>query len=446
MRTSAIARLVVMGALTVALFVPLMWVWAIVEERASRRDKAVEEVSTTWGGSQTIAGPVLTIPYSIVAVDSAGRQHRTTRRAHFLPRELRIDGQLNTQRRKRGIFDVIVYEAELEIAGKFARPDVSWLRPTPESIDWENAVLSVGVSDPRGLTRRVPLQFAGREVPFSGGIAEAGLAQKGIQARVGQPELLQRDGDLPFSLTLAANGTRDIRFLPAADETSVQLTARWPHPSFAGSPLPRYETVAGGGFRAHWHAPDFGRSYPSRWSTGDISAEQLQAHAQSSAFGVTLIQPVDIYHQAERAVKYAVLFIVLTFVVFFLWEIFGAALLHPLHYTFVGVALFVFYLLLVSISEHAGFDRAYLASAVVTTLLIAGYARAVLRGTRPGLSVAASLTALYSFLYLLLRLEDYALLAGAIGIFIVLAAVMYMTRRMDWYSLRLGTTEPPAVP
>jgi inner membrane protein len=184
---------------------------------------------------------------------------------------------------------------------------------------------------------------------------------------------------------------------------------------------------------------DFGRAYPARWTGSDANLESLAPAVEGSAFGVNLVQPADIYQQAERAVKYAVLFVVLTFLVFFLWEIFQAALVHPVQYVFVGFALCLFYLLLVSLSEHTGFDRAYGVSSVATTLMIAGYSRAVLRGTKPALSVAAALGGLYGFLYLLLRLEDYALLAGTVGLFLILALVMYVTRRMDWYNLKLGT-------
>lgn len=444
MRNSAIARLVVMGVLAIALLVPLTWVWAIVAERATRRDAAVTEVSDTWGEAQTIGGVVLTVPYVVAWTDNTGRPQKSSGRAHFLPRDLRIDGTLTTDTRRRGIFDVIVYHTTLKISGHFVKPDLSWVRSAPETIDWQNAVVSVGVTDPRALTQRIALEFAGATSQFSGGVPDVGLFQRGIQARVPRPDVLQQNADLPFALTLEANGTHDIRFLPSADETSVQLTAGWPHPSFSGTPLPDYRLNETGGFTARWHAPDFGRPYASRWTSADMNREQIATQAQSSAFGVSLVQPVDIYHQAERAVKYAVLFVVLTFLVFFVWEIFHTALLHPMQYAFVGFALFVFYLLLVSLSEHAGFDTAYVTSATVTTLLIAGYARAVLRGRKQGLSVFGALASLYGFLYLLLRLEDYALLAGSVGLFVVLAGVMYMTRRMDWYSLRLGTKEPGA--
>lgn len=446
MRNSAIARLIVMGGLALVLLIPLTWVWATVAERASRRDEAVKEVSATWGGPQTIAGPIMTVPYTLVWTDSAGRQQRGAGRAHFLARDLQIQGSLHTQARKRGIFDVVVYHTELKVAGRFARPDMTSIRPSPESIDWENATITLGVSDPRGLTHKAALQFAGHEAPFSGGVAEVGMFHTGIQARIPRPESLQQAADQAFAFTLELNGTRDIRFLPAADETSVNLTAAWPHPSFFGSPLPEHQGTDDGGFAARWHAPDFARPYPARWTSAEMNREQLQGQAQASAFGVSLIQPVDIYHQAERAVKYAALFIVMTFLVFFLWEILHTALLHPMQYAFVGFALFVFYLLLVSISEHAGFDMAYLVSAAVTTLLIGGYARAVLQGRRQGASVLAALSSLYGFLYLLLRLEDYALLAGSIGLFVVLAGVMYLTRRMDWYTLRLGMRQPNEQP
>jgi inner membrane protein len=438
MRNSAVARLVVMGILTLTLLVPLTWVYAIVTERASRRDAAVAEVSGTWGGPQVVGGPVLSVPYSLTWTDGAGRQQRSVCRANFLPRDLQIEGTVGPQIRRRGIFDVVVYRAELKISGRFTRPDVQWIRPAPEHVDWDQATVSIGIVDPRGLTRRASLKWRGQDVPFAGGVTDVGLFGAGIQASVPMPENEPASAELPFEFVLDLNGTRDLKFLPVAQETTVTLTSPWPHPSFSGTPLPETRRLDASGFNAYWRAAAFGRPYPSRWTSGTKSADQLLNEANASAFGVSLVQPVDIYQQAERAVKYAVLFIVLTFLVFFLWEVFHAALLHPMQYAFVGFALCVFYLLLVSVSEHAGFDVAYAIAASVTTILIAGYARAVLGGTTQGASVLAALAALYGFLYLLLRLEDYALLAGSVGLFIILALVMYVTRRMNWYELRLG--------
>ncbi len=295
-----------------------------------------------------------------------------------------------------------------------------------------------GISDPHGVVRRASLTWRGQETPFEGGVDDAGLFQSGLHAPVASLRDVDPSTDLPFQYTLELNGTRDLRFLPAAGETAVTMTSTWPHPSFSGAALPEERTVTAGGFSAEWRVQDFARPYPAQWTSAEMSRDQLASHGSESAFGVSLIQPIDIYEQADRAVKYAVLFLILTFLVFFLWELFSATLLHPMQYVFVGFSMCVFYLLLLSISEHTGFDIAYALASTVTTLLIAGYARAVLNGVRQAATVLASLASLYGFLYLLLRLEDYALLAGSVGIFIVLALVMFITRRMNWYEMKLG--------
>jgi inner membrane protein len=441
---SAIGRLAVMALLTLFLMVPMTMVDSLVTERTARRNEAAKEVGESWGGAQTVSGPVLVVPYTQTWTDEKGRSQSASGQAFFLPAEVRIDAVLDTQLRRRGIFDVIVYTTKLKVEGRFVRPGLEWLRPVPAEIRWSDAMVTVGVSDPRALTRRASLEMPaanGSASAFVGGLTDVGLFNTGIRAPVHGLDAIQAGASLPFAFTLELNGTRDIRFLPASEETTVNLSSAWPHASFMGARLPEVRSTGSGGFTAQWHVPDFGRAYPSRWTAHEMNREQLAAQAVASTFGVNLSQPVDIYQQAERAVKYAVLFIVLTFLVFFLWELFRVALLHPMHYVFVGFALCMFYRLLLSLSEHMGFDVAYSASAAVTMLLISGYAGAVLNGWRQGSSVAAALLVLYGFLYLLLRLEDYALLAGSIGVFLILAGVMYLTRRMNWYQLRLGGGE-----
>jgi inner membrane protein len=439
-RNSAIARLAIMGLLTLALLVPLMMVLVTVSERAGRRSEAVEEVSAIWGAPQTFGGPVLSVPYTVIWTDAIGKQQRVEHRLHVLPSRLQIEGTIEPERRHRGIFEVVVYRSELRVTGRFVRPEVESLKVPLEQIHWDQARLSVGISDPKGLTTRGTLVWHGGTIPFGAGIADVGLYASGIQAAIPGLAVVGAGTEIPFSLTLNMNGTRELRFLPAAEETTVGLTSTWPHPSFAGAPLPRSRTTAASGFTAQWSVTDLGRSYPQRWTTQNMNGEQLAGRAAASAFGVILLQTVDIYQQAERAVKYAVLFIALTFLVFFLWELFQATLLHPVQYAFVGFALCLFYQLLVSISEHTGFDTSYVISASSATLLIGGYSRAVLKGTRQAGSVFASLAGLYGFLYLLLRSEDYALLAGSVALFLILAFVMFITRRMDWYDLKLGHT------
>jgi inner membrane protein len=423
MRRSALARLAVMGILLACLMVPLAMVQGVVSERTARRSEATRDISSIWGGVQTLGGPVLTVPYR-------------DGHAHFLPQRLEIDGAVDPEIRRRSLFEVVVFRSRLKVKGRFAPPSFTGIRAVPDEIRWDGATLSLGVADPKGISRGIMLNVNGTERPFAPGVEPAGLFGSGVRAPV--TGLSATSGPLEFALEIELNGTRQLRFMPGGDETTVALASTWPHPSFAGAPLPLSRDVRANGFTATWRAPFFGRGYPSRWASGEMNADQLKAQGEASAFGVILLQPVDIYQQTERAVKYGALFIVSTFVIAFLWEIVRGALLHPIHYLFVGFAMCVFYLLLLSLSEHVGFDRAYLAAATATIALLSWYWSRIVKGLRHGASMAVALMGVYGYLYLLLRLEDSALLAGSVGLFAMLAMVMYLTRHVDWYDLRLG--------
>jgi inner membrane protein len=442
LRSSVVLRLLVMGFLMVLLLVPLTMVQSVVTERAGRRSEVAEEVSATWGAAQTIAGPVLVVPYRCTTTDANGKQTQTIHKASFLPDALDVQGVADTDVRKRSLFKVVVYKARLRLSGRFAPPDLASItRPGTEPL-WNEATINIGITDPRGIARRMALKWNGQDIAFAPGIAETGLFSTGLHAPVPlSPPGPQ--GGIPFSLDLDLNGTRDLRLLPAGSDTSLQLTSGWPHPGFAGAPLPESRSVGAQGFSATWRVPYFGRGFPSAWTDSGLDREKLKGQAEAASFGVSFVQPVDIYQQAERAVKYAALFIVLTFVVFFLYEVMRARLLHPVQYVFVGFAICVFYLLLLSISEHVGFDIAYASAATATTLLIGTYSAFALGGAREGALMGTAVAALYGFLYLLLRLEDYALLAGSVGLFAMLALLMLATRRVNWYELRLGDAVEP---
>lgn len=444
LQTSAVARLVIMGLLLLGLLLPLNMVGSVVSERASRRNSVVQEVGSTWGGFQTIGGPVLVVPYRYTALDREGKRLLCTARAFFLPDVLDVKAVMDPQLLRRGLFEVVVYHAHVSITGRFARPDLSAIRPAPAQPLWEEATLSIGVADPRGIAKRVALKWNAADVALVPGVAgiagieDAGLFTAGLHAAVGGLPLPPAGDAIGFGVDLDVNGSRDLRFLPLGSDTSLQMTSTWPHPSFTGAPSPAFRETAATGFTGRWNVPYFGRSYPSQWTSVSMDRAQVKSQADASAIGVSLIQPVDIYQQGERAVKYAALFIVMTFVVFFLWEIVRSRLLHPIQYAFVGFAMCVFYLLLLSLSEHLRFDVAYASAAGATTLLIAVYSIYVLGGIREGTLMGLLLVVLYGFLYLLLQLEDYALLAGSIGLFAMLALLMYSTRRINWYELRLG--------
>lgn len=437
LRTSVMMRLLVMGLLTIGLLIPLLMVQSVVSERASRRQTVAGEIGATWGGPQRLSGPVLVVPYRYVTTDSDGKLRERNGRVSFLPEQLDVEGVLTPTIRRRSLFEVVVYKAQLKITGRFPRPDLSNLASVPITPLWNEATVNLGIADPRGIARRVNLTLGGRDLPFIPGVVDTGLVGTGLHASTPLADPQAQASSMPFAFELELNGSRDFRLLPSGSETSLRLTSPWPHPSFAGAPLPE-RTITTAGFTASWRVPYFGRGFPPTWTDVGLDLEKLKGQADGSAFGVSLIEPVDIYQQAERAVKYASLFIVLTFSVFFLCEVVGSRLLHPIQYLFVGFAMCIFYLLLVSLSEHIGFDAAYATAAVSTVSLISVYSGYALGGRKAGLLMAAAQTSLYGFLYMLLRLEDYALLAGSMGLFLVLALLMVATRRVNWYDLRLN--------
>ena len=437
MRTSPMMRLLVMGVILMALNVPLTMMCGVVSERAARRDTVVDEVSGDWGRAQTVGGPVLSIPYRYSWMDSAGRMQSAVSHYRFLPQSLDVDGAIDPQARKRTLFTVIVYTARLKMRGTFRPPRLGDVKPAPDEIMWDRATVSLGVSDPRGIARAIDVNWNGQPQRFVPGGDRVGLFASSVRAQA--PGITaERSDPLKFEIDLELKGTRELRLLPAGDETTVRLASTWPHPSFVGS-TPDTPRIDGNGFNASWRVPYFGRGFAAEWKDSDQAGdERLAAQAAAASFGVALVQPVDIYVQTERAVKYAALFIVMTFVIAFLWEITGGVLVHPIQYLFVGFTMCVFYLLLLSIAEHRGFDAAYVVAAAATVLLLSWYWSWVLGGRRQGALMGAALTALYGYLYLLLRLEDYALLAGSAGLFAMLALVMFLTRRVNWYDLRLG--------
>jgi inner membrane protein len=426
-------KMLVIGFLVLLLLIPLGMVGSLVAERQSRSGQAAEEVAASWGRSQTLAGPVLTVPYVERTKNAKGvTVSKTNYDVRFLPETLEVEGDIATERRSRGIFEAAVYHTDLRWRGTFARPDFSAWRVPPEDILWQEAYLSVGVPDMRGITSGIDLTWGDRTLQLAPGGGEAGMWSSGL--RVPIPGLAEsKPGEVyAFAFDLGLNGSGSLSFLPFGKETRVALKSPWPSPSFKGAFLPAKRTVRGTGFEAAWNVSWFGRSYPQQWRIGDAGEVASEDALNSSAFGVELLVPVDAYQKTERARKYGVLFLLLTFLTFFLYEQFNPFSLHPVQYLLVGSALCLFYLLLLSISEHVPFGLSYLAAASATVLLIGGYSMAILRGALRALLMTVVLGALYGYLYVLLQLEDYALLLGSVGLFVILALVMYLTRRIDW--------------
>lgn len=428
-------KAILVGILTALLLIPLGMVMALIHEREGTRDAAEVEVSQKWGAQQTLGGPVLLVPYLTRAVDANGQSQIVTAHATLLPRSLQIEGELTPEVRYRGIFEVPLYTVELRVSGTFAPEELSELSIPETDLLWQDAVLSVGIPDPRGIRQTVTLFWDETERDFEPGAGTGSVFPSGIHVGIGEHLDGSADGSaIPthaFHFALALHGSRHLAFVPMGQDTRIRLVSAWPSPSFTGAFLPDDRSVGAEGFSAEWQLYYLGRSYPQRWTTGEVDYSVVEA----SAAGVDLLLPVDTYLKSMRSAKYGVLFLVATFGAYFLFEILGRSRIHPFQYLLVGSALVVFYVLLLSLSEHLGFDLAYGLAAVATLGLILGYSSFILRRAARLAGLGALLGGLYVFLYVLLQLEDLALLLGSIGLFLALAAVMWITRRVDWYAL-----------
>ena len=440
-RSSVPLRLLAVAALVLVTMIPMSMVRGLVSERWSRSSSVKREIASVWGERQTIAGPMLVVPYRHRWADDSGKVHEEIRKARFLPDELTIKGALAPERRQRGIFESVVYRADLTVEGSFSRPDFSAWGISDADVQWPLAVLTVGVNDLRGVRGAVSLDWDGRRLPFSPGSAEARIWTSGLTAPAPLTPLTSAPG-APllhrFSFALGLNGSEELRALPMGRETLLELRSPWPSPSFSGAFLPESRTISAAGFEARWKVSWFGRSYPQRWRDCEAETVASGSAVKGSAFGVDLILPADGYQKTERSLKYGLLFVVLTFLTFLLYELLSPVSLHPVQYLMVGGALSLFYILLLSISEQAPFAAAYAIASAATVALIAGYAAAILRERRRALVLAGILGLLYGTLYVLLQAEDWALLLGSVALFAVLGLVMFLTRRIDWGAARLS--------
>lgn len=425
LRESLAVKLLAIGFIALLLLIPNAMIDSLIHERQLRQDQVAAEVSQSWGGAQAIRGPVLSIPYSTWQTWDDGKRTETRHTAYFLPEKLNVTGNLKHQIRKRSIFDVVLYQAELRLSGEFDQPDFQALHISPEDVRWNEARLSVGIQGMTGIKEIITVDWSGNEVQTEPGTASATLLPTGVSTEVP----VTADGKrYTFSIPVKLNGSEFLSIEPVGKSTSVQLESDWHSPSYEGAFLPDDRVASPDGFSASWQILDLNRPYPQQW-------KDEEANFGQSALSVRLIKPVDEYLKNTRSAKYAILVIGLTFLLYFFFEVLQKLLIHPFQYLLVGLALTVFYLLLLSLSEHVGFNLAYLLSSVATISLISGYSYSVLKMKKPVFQLLLLLVAIYGFIFILLQLEDYALLAGSAGVFAALASVMYASRKVDWYNL-----------
>ncbi len=405
-----------------ALLIPAGMIKKLVYERSSLRDSVISEVSYKWGNQQTIAGPIISIPYkSYYKRDKEIIEEINY--AQFLPEELNISGKLNPEIRYRSIYKVVVYNSDLNFKGYFNKPDFSQWKVRDSDIMWEDASLIIRIPDMRGIKDTISIKWNKNSTEVNPGISNQNDNYTGVSAKINFD-----DSELyNFEFNLDLNGSESLYFTPVGKETNVDLISDWTDPGFEGSFLPNNREITEEGFKAMWKVLHLNRSYPQQWLGSSFSIE-------GSEFGVNLLLPVDHYQKSHRSIKYAIMFISLTFLIFFFTEVLNKKRIHPIQYLLVGLGLSVFYTLLLSLSEQISFNLAYLIASLSIITLITTYSYSMLKSKKLTAIVALVLVVLYVFLFTILELQDFSLLLGSIGLFIALAIVMFLSRKVDWYS------------
>lgn len=424
-RNSATIKIISIGILVLVLLIPTSMISSLLNERESRRNSVVQEINHKWGNSQTITGPFLTVPYKVFYKDHNEELQYSIKYFHLLPEKLNIKSDIAPHVRYRSIYEAVLYNCQIDVEGLFTIPRLDQLNIEPENILWGKTVFSIGITDMRGIKENIFLKFDKKSYGVNPGLKTTDIASAGVSSPI---PLSPTGNSKPFSFKLNINGSEQIKFTPMAEETNVTVKSSWPSPSFNGAFLPTSREISENGFNATWKVLHLNRNYPQYWQGN-------QYKVQGSSFGLKLLITADVYQKSTRLSKYALMFIIFTFSAFFFSEIINKNRVHPIQYLLIGLAVILFYVLLLSISEHLNFNYAYLFSASAITLLISGYSKGILKNKYFTLTVFSLLTILYVYLFIVLQLEDYALIMGSIGLLAVLSTVMFITRKIDWYSL-----------
>ena len=444
-------KLLFIALLGLGLLIPLVMISELVHERSRRKQEVGMEITSKWGRSQEVSGPVLVIPYEkeITSKVNEGGQVKTvvsyeTAYLHLLPNKLQVSQDVTPEARRRGIYRSVVYTSETRMTGDFAALDLQKEGIRAEAVAWDKARLVLGVSDLKGLS-------AFPEVIWEGKVLEAGnlplaLFRENLAAPVNLAASGQTTG--AFSIKLSLRGSDYIRIAPLGRENEIRVKGDWGSPGFDGNYLPTDRKVTPDSFEARWVIQSLDRKIPQQWTNSVVSLPAEYAGEKSvvespyvpQVIQVSFPDGVDLYQQTERTIKYGVLVIVLAFLALLFTEILRQTPFHIIHYGLIGAALVIFYTLLLSFSEHIGFNAAYLAAFVATNGIISWFVKSISRSGLTAGIFAGILTLFFGFNFVLMQLEDYALLVGSVGLFVILATLMYLTSRINWLEKPSGNS------
>jgi len=426
--------MLVVGFLLLILLIPLSFVQDLIRERSARQAEVIREINGKWGNEITLSGPILKIPYKSYHEErifiEKNKSYETKQKvvvkyAYLLPEDLDIQAQIDAKPLKRSIYESVVYSTDMSFKGKFPKIDLSAEDVLPEDILWDKASIILQSSNLKGIRNNLDVQLGDTTIALTPKFDQQYLNT--LQSEAILLDNLASYESLPFSFQLKMNGSESLKFIPLGKTTTVKMTSNWHSPSFDGRYLPDDETkaISKDGFEAQWQVFQINRQFEQQFF-GSLP------NLTDFAFGTHLVIPVDEYQKTERTAKYGFMVIGLTLLVFLLIQIVSKIYIHPFQYVMIGLALVMFYTLLLSISEHSNFFRAYLIAGSSVLLLITVYSRFILKGFKFPLLVGLSLACLYGFIYVIIQLESYALLVGSIGLFAILAIIMFASRRIDW--------------
>ena len=442
---SLLFRFGIISLLVVLMNSPLSMVSDVVDERSQLYNGVLHGIANTWGHTQKLQGPALLIPYTEkftsvkVLTDKDGNERKvnnTTYEHHtaiILPEDLKIDADLLSKTLNRGIYDALVYTADLKIKGSFLRPDIASLSNHIDEIHWDRAWLTLGISDTQAINKVSNLRWQSEQqgiitdIDFEPGTRIVDAIPSGFHAPIdlSNNDVSLSDTRYTFSLNINANGSQGFYFAPFGKVTDVTVHSDWPHPSFQGNVLPDHREISDSDFNASWSIPNLARNYPQIWT---LSKQKFNLDEFSA--GVNLFESVSLYSKITRAIKYGSLFFILTYITFLIFELAIGKRLHIVQYGIIGLALSMFYLTLLSMAEHAGFFRAYLSAASLIITMVSLYVFAAIRSMGSTAIISILLSGLYYMLYTMLKLEEHALLSGTVLLLVILAVMMYLTRNI----------------
>jgi inner membrane protein len=420
-KESVALRIILIGSIIILLIIPLLMVQSLITDRQIYRQEAVNEISKSWAGVQSIAGPIVTISRKLEKVDNKGNKYLVTNYDYYLPETLKIDVEVIPEKRYKGIYEVMLYKSKIKMSGSI---NLSKLKEKFPDEKFDECYISFNVSDLRGIQKDAELNLNGKNYKLTPGLKDK-VFRNGFYS-----DLNLNVQDLPqnFDIELEVNGMENLEFVPLGKFTEVNMKSSWNNPSFAGAFLPTTREVNENGFTAQWKVNYFNRSYPQEW-------EGKTYDPFPSAFGVKLLVPVDEYQKTMRTSKYGLMIIVLTFLSFFMIELFSKRVIHPIQYLLVGLALIIFYSILLAISEYILFQYSYLISSLLIIALIGFYAKSIYQSKQISFMISGMLMMFYGFMYVILQLQDYSLLIGNIALFVILAAIMFFTRKINWFDV-----------